>query len=263
MNLFELKAFFKLLKAHPKKRLSQNFLIDKNIVQKILSEALIVQGDYVLEIGSGLGILTKALVNQKADVVGVEIDSLFAPVLEQFPITVYYEDILVFPLSRLKRKGKVIGNLPYHITKPILTRLVPRKDCFTSLTIMVQEEVARRLTASPGTKDYGSLTVFLNFYSDLRYAFRVKRSSFYPIPKVDSAVVTLILKDPPNVNQEFFFRLVRTVFSQRRKMIKNTLRLLYDEEKVIKGLKEAKINPKARPEELSLKEFLSLFHALE
>lgn len=262
MNLTELKAFLDSLGVRPKKALSQNFLIDQNIVSKIVAEAKVAQGDYVLEIGPGPGALTEALVDQGAEVVAVELDSVFAAALKRFPVTVYQEDILAFPLEKLARKGKVVANLPYHITAPILTRLVPRKDLFSSLTVMVQEEVARRLTAAPKTGDYGSLTVFLNFYSDPHYAFRVSRTCFFPTPKVDSAIVTFNLKEPPDVDADRFFELVRAAFSQRRKMMKNTLSSLYDAQELARAFEKAGINPKARAEELSLETFLSLFAEL-
>ncbi|MCC5832277.1 MAG: ribosomal RNA small subunit methyltransferase A [Chlamydiales bacterium] len=262
MKLNELKAFLNSLGVRPKKGLSQNFLIDGNIVSKILSEAEVSQGDYILEIGPGPGALTEALVNRGAEVVAVELDSLFAAALKRFPITIYQEDILSFSLDKLKKKGKVVANLPYHITAAILTRLVIRRDLFTTLTVMVQEEVARRLTAYPKSGDYGSLTVFLHFYSEPRYAFRVSRSCFYPAPKVDSAVVTLTLKEPPEVDQDLFFKLVRTAFGQRRKMMKKTLAPLYGAEKLMRALEQTGINPQARPEELGLEGFLSLFNEL-
>lgn len=262
MKLTELKTFLDSLGVRPKKGLSQNFLIDSNIVAKIIAEAVVAPGDYVLEIGPGPGALTEALVNQGAEVVAVELDSVFASALKRFPLTVYHEDILSFSLEKLKRKGKVVANLPYHITAPILTKLVPRRDLFTTLTVMVQEEVARRLTAKPKTGDYGSLTVFLNFYSNLRYAFRVSRSCFYPAPNVDSAVVTLTLKEPPAIDEESFFRLVRTAFGQRRKMLKNTLAPLYGAEPLARAFEKTGIDPKSRPEELGLDAFLSLFNRL-
>ncbi len=253
MNLNELKTFLSSLGVRPKKGLSQNFLIDQNIVAKIVKEAEVDPEDYILEIGPGPGALTEALVEKGAEVVAVELDRVFAEALKRFPVTVFNEDFLSFSLDKLARKGKVVANLPYHITAPILTRIMPRSDLFSTVTVMVQEEVARRLTAKPKTSDYGSLTIFLNFYSDPHYAFRVSRNCFYPAPNVDSAVVTFRLKEPPDVDAERFFEFVRTPFGQRRKMIRKTM------PHAASALEKLGFNPKARPEELSLEDFLALY----
>ncbi len=262
MHLKELKAFLSSLGVRPKKGLSQNFLIDHNIMTKLLDCAAINRGEYVLEIGAGPGAITEALVKRGAEVVAVELDAVFSEALKRFPVTVYGGDILTFPLENLERHAKVVANLPYHITAPILGRLLPRRDLFSTFTLVVQEEVARRMTAQPKTSDYSSLTLFLNFYAEVHYAFRVSRSCFYPAPKVDSAVVHLVLREPPPVDPEPFFHFVRTAFQQRRKMLKNTLATLYESGAVGKALEQLEINPKARPEELSLEIFLALFSHL-
>lgn len=266
MNLSELKTLLNKLGVRPKKGLSQNFLVDRNIIEKILREAVVKEGDYILEIGPGPGGITEELVKKKAEVIAVELDPVFSEALQHLPATIYQEDFLTFPLDHLKKKGKVVANLPYHITAPILTRLVPRRDLFSTLTVIVQEEVARRITASPKTKEYSSLTVFLNFYATARYAFRVSKHCFYPVPKVDSAVVTFTLNPPPEVDPEMFFQLVRTAFSQRRKMLKNTLAKLYPDDKIREALEKMKepmgIDLKSRAEELSLEAFLELYRRI-
>ncbi len=262
MHLKELKAFLTALGARPKKGLSQNFLVDHNIITKLLNYASVKKGDYVLEIGAGPGAITEILVKREADVVAVELDTAFAEALKRFPITIYAEDILVFSLDSLERRAKVVANLPYHITAPILGRLLPRRDLFSTLTLVVQEEVARRMVAQPKTSDYSSLTLFLQFYAEVDYAFRISRHCFYPAPKVDSAVVHLVLREPPPVHPDPFFLFVRTAFQQRRKMLKNTLTSLYEKDLVETALKHAGINPKARPEELSLDAYLALFSYL-
>lgn len=260
MNLTELKAFLAKLGVSPKKGLSQNFLIDRNIVAKIIEEARVERGDYILEIGPGPGALTEGLLKKGAEIVAVELDSLFARELKRLPITVYNEDILKFPFEKLTKRGKVVANLPYHITAPILTRLVSRRDLFSTVTVMVQEEVARRLMAPPKTKDYGSLSIYLQFYSTIHYAFPVSRSCFYPAPHVDSAIVTLTLKEPPKLpNEEDFFAFVRLAFEQRRKMLKKRLIPEFGVEQVVKAFDAIEIDPKVRPEELSLEKFISLF----
>lgn len=260
----ELLRFLETLGAKPKKGLSQNFLIDGNIVQKILQEADIQAGDSVLEIGSGPGVLTEALLNAGADVVAVEKDEIFAQSLLRFAnLKVNALDIRDFPLDTLKKKSKVVSNLPYHLTTPILSLLVKRFDLFTSITVMVQEEVARRMTAKPKTSDFSSLTIFLSFYTETHYAFHVSKNCFYPKPKVDSAVVTLKLKEPPLVNEERFFFLVRTAFQQRRKMLKSCLRKHFGAKTVEEALEKIGQSKSARPEEMPLEAFLDLYRILD
>lgn len=258
-NPSELRIFLNSLGVRPKKGLSQNFIIDSNIVRKIVQEANVCSEDTVLEIGSGPGALTEALQATGAKVIAVEHDSVFAHALERFEgIEVHACDILDFDLSKLPAHTKVVSNLPYHLTAPILTRLIPHHARFSTITVMVQQEVARRIVASPKSKEYSSFTVFLSVYSTARYAFKVSHNCFYPKPKVDSAVVTFELHPPPPIDTEAFFILVRTVFQQRRKMIKTTLK----NPEVGTILRELGENPKARPEELSLKSFISLFNRL-
>lgn len=253
-NPSELLDFLRSLNVEPKKSLSQNFLIDGNIVRKILGVAQISEGDKVLEIGPGPGALTEALVANGAHVFAVEKDVRYAEALKRFKnVEVFAQDIREFDFNLLPKKTKVVSNLPYHLTAPILTLLTPRNDLFSTMTVMVQHEVACRMRAKPMSKEYGSLTLFLNFYSDVHTSFKVSRNCFYPQPKVDSAVVTLTLKKPPPVDAKSFFDLVRTLFQHRRKMIKTILG-----ENVADRLIELGQNPQARPEELSIEIFLNL-----
>lgn len=269
----ELFAFLESLGIEPKKGLSQNFLIDGNIIRKIVSTAHVQPGDVVLEIGPGPGALTEALLAYGATVIAVEKDPILARALDRLQkddrLHVHNSDIMEFDAeSSLKpflkgKKAKLIANLPYHLTTPILERFIARRSIFSQLVVMVQEEVARRLTAPPGNRIYGSLTVFLNYYSHPRYAFRVSNSCFYPVPKVDSAVVALELKEPPAVADEAsFFELTRTAFEQRRKMLRSSLRKLYTPDDVMQALESLGKSPLARPEELSIDEFVALFDQL-
>lgn len=280
----ELHAFLRELGIAPKKGLSQNFLIDGNILRKIAAASCIEAGDLVVEIGPGPGSLTEELLRQGASVLAVEKDAALASVLKRLQreggqeecekktsLKVFCDDIMTFPLEETlakEAKGKlpvkVIANLPYHLTTPIIAKLVPHHHLFSSLVLMVQEEVARRFVAKPGTSEYSSFTLFLNFYCRPRYAFTVSRNCFYPSPKVDSAIVILDLKPPPAVsNVEAFFKLTRTAFAQRRKMLKGSLRSLYPQEAILEALGKLKLSPNTRPEELSLEQFLLLFEALE
>ena len=261
----------------PRKGLSQNFLIDGNIIRKILKSSEVQENDLVLEVGSGPGSLSQALLENKAAVIAVEKDDALAQALQRFQVPpnhlqIFSEDILTFdldeklkPLLQEGQKAKLIANLPYHLTTPILAKMISRTDLFSSLTVMVQEEVARRMTAEPSTSEYSSLTVFLNFYSKPRYAFTVSRNCFYPIPKVDSAIVILDLHEPPLTEEKAvdFFKLTRTAFGHRRKMLRASLKPFYEAGHVSQALESIGKNPLARPENLSLDEFLQLFRYLE
>ena len=268
----ELADFLASLGIFPKKGMSQNFLVDGNIIRKIVQAGDVQPGDVVMEIGSGPGALTEELLNAGARVIAVEKDDTLAKALHRLQtkdnrLEVYCEDILKFPIEKHLEKGgraKLIANLPYHLTAPIITRLAPMRDHFSKLVVMVQDEVARRFIAKPKTKEYSSLTVFLHYYAHVKYGFLVSHNCFYPPPKIESAIAILDLKAPPNVSsEEGFFKLTRTAFEQRRKMLRSSLRTIYQPEVVMQGLTDAGLNPLARPEELSLDDFVALFAQLE
>lgn len=271
----ELRLFLAELGIYPKKGLSQNFLIDGNIIRKIVETAKVVPGDVVLEIGPGPGSLSEALLEKGAHVVAVEKDHVLANALGRLQtpdnrLAISCHDIMDFPIEEELskhlapgQKAKVIANLPYHLTTPILARLITLRDTFSTLVVMVQEEVGRRFTAKPGTSEYGSFTVFLNFFSNPAYGFTVSQHCFYPEPSVQSAVVVLELKPPPTVrDEEAFFKMTRTAFSHRRKMLRASLRDLYGTETVVEALAAIQLGPTARPEELSLAQWLLLFERL-
>ena len=262
--------FLTSLGIHPKKGLSQNFLIDGNILRKIVLVSKVQPGDLVLEIGPGPGSLTEMLLEAGAQVIAVEKDEILAKALERLQekgsLQIFCQDIMTFDFEKHLKAGqkvKVIANLPYHLTTPIISLLVTQHNLFSSLTLMVQDEVGRRFVGKPSTSEYSSFTVFLNFYSFPHYSFTVSRHCFYPPPKVDSAVVILELKEPPEVSDTGkFFKMTRTAFEQRRKMLRGSLRDLYSSERVTLSLISIGCNPEARPENLSLEEFLSLFKVL-
>ena len=271
----ELHAFLNGLGIHPKKGLSQNFLIDGNIIRKIVTVSAIEPKETILEIGPGPGSLTQALLNAQANVIAVEKDPILAHALERLQtptqqLTFFCNDIMQFQMEQeitarisAEKRAKIIANLPYHLTTPILAECVPLRHLFSSLTVMVQEEVARRFTAQPGTPEYGSFTIFLRFYTTPHYAFRVSKNCFYPVPKVDSAIVILELKDPPldEKNAKTFFQLTRTAFKQRRKMMRASLKDIFPPEQIENALTSIGLSPLARPETLSLENFLQL-HAI-
>lgn len=271
----ELRLFLSELGIFPKKGLSQNFLIDGNIIRKIVQAAHVQPGDLVLEIGPGPGSLTQLLLEAGAHVIAVEKDQTLAAALERLQtpskqLEVFCNDIMTFPIKdvlsqRLKphTKAKVIANLPYHLTTPILAMLAPYDDLFSSLTVMVQEEVARRFAATPGNKDYGSFTVFLNFYGHPKYAFGVSRNCFYPAPKVDSAVVVVELSQTTDIKDvDGFFQLTRTAFEHRRKMLRASLKGFFSPEAIEKALSSMGRDPLSRPEQLGFSDFVQLYHLL-
>ncbi len=272
----DLHGFLTELGRSPKKSLSQNFLIDGNIIRKIVKIADVKPGDRVLEIGPGPGSLTEALLEAGASVIAVEKDDVLAKALERFKgsdrqLEIFCEDVIDFlqedKLKQLLKPGekvKVVANLPYHLTTPIVERLILNSEQCESVTVMVQEEVARRFTAKPKTKEFGSFTLFLEFYTYPHYVFSVSRKCFFPAPKVDSAVVRLDLKPATHVSDvDGFFNLTRTAFGQRRKMLRGTLKEIATPERVMLALEEIGCNAQARPEELSLQDFIRLFESLK
>ena len=268
----ELIHYLEEMGIRPRKSMSQNFLIDGNIIRKIIQTAQVQPNDLVLEIGPGPGALTEALLAAQAQVIAVEKDPILAQGLLRLQtptgaLTVIEADILELNLRELlaqklkpPQKTKVIANLPYHITTPILARLIPEYALLSKLVLMVQDEVARRFTALPYTSAYSSFTVFLEYYAHVHYAFRVNQNCFYPRPSVQSAVVALTLHEPPSIADETeFFKMTRRAFEHRRKMLRASLPPLYLSQEITKALSALGLNEKARPEELSLDDFVKLF----
>ena len=264
MIVSELIPFLQSIDARPKKRLSQNFLIDPNIVRKIVQTAEIQPGDAVLEIGPGPGALTAALLDAGAHVFAIEKDPVFAHALPRLQttdqrLTIFCDDALEFPLDRLPAK-KVVANLPYHITTPILERLFAHS--FSTLTLMVQKELAIRLLAQSGTKDFSSLTLFAQFYATMQTSFPVGSGCFYPKPKVDSTVIRLDIQKPQISEAEPFFKLVRRAFQQRRKMLSTSLQEMHSSQKIRGALTALGLRSDARPESLSLDQWLLFFNEI-
>ncbi|MFA5250257.1 MAG: 16S rRNA (adenine(1518)-N(6)/adenine(1519)-N(6))-dimethyltransferase RsmA [Parachlamydiales bacterium] len=279
----QLKNLLKALGKNPRKALSQNFLIDGNILKKIILAADVQPNDWVLEIGSGPGALSYALVRSGAKLVAVEKDPAFAGHLKNSKLpglAVLTEDFLQTDLEKLpllftglcsplKSKTpdqiKVIANLPYHITTPILLKLFESSPLFTSFTLMVQKEFARRLIARPRTKDYSSLTLLAQTYAEISLSFLVSAASFYPQPKVASAVLFFRLKPPPLKQPDLksWHAFVQKAFQQRRKKLTSSLAKNFAKEKIASALVALKLNPDSRPEELAFNAFLALFQKLQ
>jgi len=264
MGLYQPKALKKLLedlKTHPRKSLSQNFLIDGNIVRKIIDASQVQNGDQVLEVGPGPGVLTEALLEKGASVTAIEKDDRFFQALEEWnhpELTVIHQDFLRTDLlSILKDQTKVVANIPYNITGILLQKLLPLGKQISSLTLMVQKEVAERLVAKKGTSSYSSFTLFASYYSSPKLLFTVEPTCFYPKPKVTSAVIQLKLREVDE-SAPSPLKLIRKAFHQRRKMLRASLKSLYPASKVESALKEMGLPETTRPQELSLEEFRQL-----
>jgi 16S rRNA (adenine1518-N6/adenine1519-N6)-dimethyltransferase len=256
-QLSHLIPFLESIGARPKKSLSQNFLIDPNIVHKIVESAAIRPGDLVLEIGPGPGALTTALLEAGAHVTAIEKDTLFAEKLERLQngrLTVLEGDFLDFDLTPYTNY-KVLGNLPYSITTPILEKIC--ENSFYSFTFMVQKELAERLIAKPGSRQCGSITIFTQSHADIKDSFFVSRSCFHPSPSVDSTVLTLVFKAERDPKE--FFTMVRRAFQQRRKMITSSLKQMFSQEEIRKALQQTHASTQARPETLTLAQWRQLF----
>lgn len=261
----------------PKKKWGQHFLIDRNIINKIIQTANIREEDVVLEIGPGLGEMTAGLSKKAKKVIAVEIDSLLVEILENkmkdYPnVEVIKGDILKLDFNELLRREKVpvkvVANLPYQISTPLLFRFIESKKLFLTLTLMLQREVAERMVAPPDGKEYGPLSIFVQWVSDLRIRFFVNPAAFFPPPKVESAVIHVVWKEKPMVDtkdEEWFKKIVRGCFGYRRKTLINAIKhsalsLVGDVES---RMKKIGIDPQRRPETLSIQEFARLADALK
>lgn len=261
----DLLAFLAKHHLTPRKSLSQNFLVDSATIAKMVSLAEIGPGDHVLEIGPGAGAITQELLDKGAHVYAIEIDSLFAQHLTRLQtpdnrLHVECADFLTFPITQLRALNptwKVVSNIPYQITAPILEVLCDNRELFMSATLVMQKEVGDRISAEPRTKLMGSLTIFVRFYTEFKGAFPISATSFYPKPDVESTALRLDFKhEAPPIDPKMFFPIVRKAFQQRRKMLTTSLKAMCPN--IGKALEEAGLSLKARPEELSLEEWILL-----
>jgi 16S rRNA (adenine1518-N6/adenine1519-N6)-dimethyltransferase len=260
----------------PRKRWGQHFLVDRNILNKVVRAAGLEKGDVVLEIGPGLGEMTLALARQVRKVIAVEIDRKLVKILEEKAadfsnIAVIEGDVLKISFEQLYQRShqqlKVVTNLPYQISTPLLFRFIESRNFFSSLTLMLQREVAERMIASPGGKDYGPLSIFTQSVSDLSIRFYIKPSAFFPPPKVESAVIHMVWKKKPIVAPEeegWFKKVVKGCFSYRRKRLINALKHadLLPPEDLEKRIEKMGIDPQRRPETLTIQEFARLADGL-
>lgn len=271
-----------LIKKHDfrfRKKFGQNFLTDQGIVNKIVDSAELEKGEIVVEIGPGIGTLTQVLAESGANVIAIEIDPQLIPILDetmaQYPnVTVKQGDVMAVNLDEIveeycmeknvqKSKYKVVANLPYYITTPIVMNLLEKCKNLSSIVVMVQKEVAERMTASPGGKDYGALSVAVQYYTQSKIVCKVPKTVFIPQPEVESAVVKLKVYDEPILqltNPKIFFQVVKASFGQRRKTLSNALSSGFPlpKEEINKVLADNGIDPQRRGETLSLEEFAKL-----
>lgn len=256
-------------KLRADKKLGQNFLIDENIVRNIVAAAELSDKDTVLEVGPGIGTLTQGLAESGASVVAVELDKRLLPVLDTTlegydNVRIVNGDILQVDIMQTVGvdEFKVCANLPYYITTPIIFALLEKRLPMERLVAMVQKEVAERMAAKPGGKDYGALSVAIQYYTEPEIAFIVPPSSFIPAPSVDSAVIVCKRREKPPVevcDEALFFRVVKAAFSLRRKMLNNSLKNMgIKGEQVAKWLELAGVDGKHRAETLSLEDFAAL-----
>lgn len=257
------------------KSLGQNFLIDKNILENIVEAAEVTKEDYVIEVGPGIGSLTQHIADEAGKVIAIEIDRNLIPILQKTladydNIEVIHEDVLKVDLHKIieekfgGRKVKVIANLPYYVTTPIIMKFLEEKIPMTSMTVMIQQEVAQRMEAVPSTKDYGALSVAVQYYCDPKIMLKVPPSVFIPQPKVDSTVIRLDVLEKPKVHVEkekLFFGIVRDAFGKRRKTLLNALStgsLGLSKELVKEAFEATGIDGGRRGETLSIQEFADL-----
>ncbi|MBO0461880.1 MULTISPECIES: 16S rRNA (adenine(1518)-N(6)/adenine(1519)-N(6))-dimethyltransferase RsmA [Enterococcus] len=266
-----------------KKSLGQNFLTEPNILRKIIETGQIDQQTNVIEVGPGIGALTEQIARHAKQVVAFEIDDRLIPVLADTlapykNVTVIHQDILKTDLAEAistqfkeKLPLKVVANLPYYITTPIMMHFLESGVVVDEMIVMMQKEVADRISAKPGTKAYGSLSIAVQYYMEASLAFIVPKTVFVPQPNVDSAILKLTRRATPAVSvtdEQAFFRLTKAAFQQRRKTLWNNLQHAYGKDEETKNwltesLSKAEIDPKRRGETLSLEEFAALSNAME
>lgn len=250
----------------PNKQLGQNFLKNDKIADDIVAAANITSDDTIIEIGPGTGLLTERLVKTGAAILAVEKDfdlikTLKRNVGEPNNLKVIHQDALWFDLANISPHYKVVANIPYNITSPLIRKFIEGENKPESMVLMVQKEVAERIAAKPGNSNRGLLTLIVEFYADTEILFEVSRREFYPSPQVDSAVIRLTIRnDKHDVEEAMFFKVVKAGFASKRRQIHNSLAatLRLEKDVMTKILTEAKIDPMRRGEDLTLEEWTEL-----
>ena len=274
-NLTNISVVKDILSRHGftfSKSLGQNFIVNPSVCPRIAEEGGASSGTGVIEIGTGVGVLTAELAKRADKVVAIEIDDRLIPVLSETlsdfdNVKIINEDVLKVDLNKVIEEEfqgmdvYVCANLPYYITSPIIMSLLESRLNIRAITVMVQKEAAARLTAELGTRDVGAVTVAVRYYSEPKLLFNVSRGSFMPSPNVDSAVIRLDIKNEKKVDDEkHFFKVVRAAFSQRRKTLPNSLSsgLSMDKKVIIEAIKSAGLSESIRPEQLSMEDFINI-----
>ena len=253
-----------------KKSLGQNFLFDKNLLRAIASDGMVTKDDVVLEIGAGAGTLTSALAESAKKVISFEIDKSLIPILEKVKsehenIEFHFQDFMEAQVENLfDGKARVVANIPYYITTPIIFRLVEHLEKFNSILVLIQKEVALRFAGTHGTKDYGITSVILQSIFDVSVPRIVKKECFTPMPKIDSALCLLVPHNKYKIsNFEEFKDFVHLSFSMRRKTLVNNLKSKFAKEKIEDVLNKFNYLPTIRPEEISVENFINIFNLLK
>lgn len=256
------------------KKLGQNFLINESIILEIVEKAKVTKDDVVIEIGPGLGSLTKELINNAKKVIAIELDPNMIDILKlRFGIfdnfEIIYGDVLKINLQELIKdcdSVKVVANLPYYITTPIIMKLLEDKLNIKSITVMVQKEVGERICSTYKDKEYGAITVSVQYYSEPKIIIDVPKENFLPAPEVDSCVIRLDMREKPPVilkDEKLFFRLVKGAFTQRRKTINNSLTCSGNsKEDIMNVLEKLGIDSKLRAENLSIQQYADIANML-
>lgn len=274
-NLTNISVVKDILSRHGftfSKSLGQNFIVNPSVCPRIAEEGGASSGTGVIEIGTGVGVLTAELAKRADKVVAIEIDDRLIPVLSETlsdfdNVKIINEDVLKVDLNKVIEEEfsgmdvYVCANLPYYITSPIIMSLLESRLNIRAITVMVQKEAAIRLTAELGTRDVGAVTVAVRYYSEPKLLFNVSRGSFMPSPNVDSAVIRLDIKNEKKVDDEkHFFKVVRAAFSQRRKTLSNSLSsgLSMDKKVIIEAIKSVGLPESVRPEQLSMEDFINI-----
>lgn len=249
------------------KNYGQNFLIDEGILKKTIDAMELTKDSCVIEIGPGIGTMTHEIAKNCKKLYAIEIDDMLIPILKETlgnyeNITIIQKDALKVDFSELSdgafSEVKVAANLPYYVTTPMVTKLFTEKAPIKSITLMIQKEAAERITAKPGTHEYGYLSILCQYYSDIKRICKVPPSSFIPQPKVESVVIRMDLREPGYgvIDEKLFFKIVRDAFNMRRKTLWNTLKGVgISSEKMKEALKASEIDEKRRGETLSIEEF--------
>lgn len=253
-----------------KKSLGQNFLFDKNLLRAIASDGMVQEDDVVLEIGAGAGTLTGALAEKAKKVISFEIDNSLIPILDEVKnqhenIEFHFQDFMDADVENLfDGKARVVANIPYYITTPIIFRLVEHLEKFSSILVLIQKEVAERFASTHGTKDYGITSVILQSIFDVGIPRIVKKECFTPAPKIDSALCLLVPHNKYEISDfEGFKNFVHLSFSMRRKTLVNNLKQKFEKENVVSQLSELGYLETVRPEEISVENFINLFERLQ